>query len=250
MRRARWLASLAVTAVTAAALAACGGETFDVPPAADDAADALGDVSLDGAQPDTTPDATPDATVDATPDATDALPDTKDASGDAADATDSADATGDGGPTACAYGAAGACPAGYFCDAPGCSKGTCKPTPTGESQSRAPACGCDGVTYWNASVAARHEMSVLAGGECKAPKACGGFAGLTCPAGSTCNYRLPNKATCSVADYGGTCWAIPASCPPIVIGSQSRACGSASCTDECNLIKLQTPWYADSSCPV
>lgn len=141
------------------------------------------------------------------------------------------------------------CGPGMFCDALGCGDGHCKPVGTTEAQDRAPVCGCDGVTYWNLSVSASHGMAVQSSGVCSPAKTCGGIAGLPCPAGAACNYHLADKAECGASDLAGSCWAIPSTCPQILIGPTQHACQSSSCTDECNLIKLMTPWYDDPTCP-
>jgi hypothetical protein len=159
---------------------------------------------------------------------------------------------GTGGGTPCHWTIAGnTCAPGSYCDAPGCGDGTCAPLGVTEDQMRAPICGCDGVTYWNSSVAAKHGMPSQATGVCQPEKTCGGFANLMCPTpGASCNYHIGDKSVCGASDLGGTCWMVPAVCmPQLGFGPLTRACGSLSCTDECNLIKLQQPWYDDNTCP-
>ncbi len=127
--------------------------------------------------------------------------------------------------------------------------GTCQPKGSVESDQRDPVCGCDDVTHWNATIAAKRGMAVKSQGACNPGKTCGGFGNLQCPSGVSCNMVIPTKNECNIVDAGGTCWAMPLVCPPIVIGPNTRACASLSCTDECNLIKLTTPWYVDNTCP-
>lgn len=110
-------------------------------------------------------------------------------------------------------------------------------------------CGCDGVTYWNATVASTRGMPVSTTGECVGGKMCGGFANLKCPAMALCNGNLADKTACSASDLGGTCWAMPSMCPAIGIGPTQRACGAAMCAAECDLIKTGATWYEDKSCP-
>ena len=110
-------------------------------------------------------------------------------------------------------------------------------------------CGCDNVTYWNVSVAKKQGQAVASNAACAPSKTCGGFANLKCPGAASCAYLLADSSGCNIADGGGTCWAMPAVCPPIVIGSKTRACGAGKCGDECGLIKSSTSYYADSTCP-
>lgn len=150
----------------------------------------------------------------------------------------------------CQVAATNACGPNQYCKSSDCVKGVCAPTPTTETQERAPACGCDGVTYWNESVAAKNGMSVVGKGACTSPnaKTCRAMGG-TCPNGSRCNLRLPDKTGCPSLNPSGTCWQLPAECAKIAVGATTRACGSLTCTDECSLIKLMTPYYQDDSCP-
>jgi hypothetical protein len=118
-----------------------------------------------------------------------------------------------------------------------------------EGNLRNVVCGCDGLTYWNASVAGHQGMAVKSIGECSPGKTCGGIGGLQCPSGSFCNHRVKNSSGCNLSDAAGTCWVLPATCPSILIGPNTRACGSNTCTAECQLIKSEKTWYTDNSCP-
>lgn len=151
--------------------------------------------------------------------------------------------------TPCHWNKVDPCGPGMYCEALGCGDGMCRPLGQAETQDRAPVCGCDGVTYWNSFVAETHGMAIQASGACSPAKPCGGLAGLPCPEGAQCNYKLNDKSECNISDQGGTCWAIPSECSQIVVGPTQHACQSISCTDECNLIKLATPWYEDPTCP-
>lgn len=141
------------------------------------------------------------------------------------------------------------CGPGMYCDAAGCGDGFCKPAGAAEAQDRAPVCGCDGLSYWNQSVAASHGTAIQSSGACSPAKVCGTIHGYMCPAGAACNYKVADKDGCNVSDLGGECWVLPATCPQIVVGPTQHACDSLSCTDECNLIRLGTPWYDDPTCP-
>lgn len=142
------------------------------------------------------------------------------------------------------------CGAGNYCNAPNCMDGTCEPLGKVDEPAEKPVCGCDGNTYWNAELAAKKGASVASMGECAQPDSCGGFGGQQCDAGATCNYEVQNAVECGIADLGGVCWVIPDTCPMVAgFGPNTRACNSLSCTDKCNLIKLQTAWYVDNTCP-
>lgn len=116
-------------------------------------------------------------------------------------------------------------------------------------QTRAPQCGCDGVTYWNDTIAASHGMAVQSAGACALGKTCGGLVSLPCPPTTHCNYDVGTKGGCGIADASGVCWAVPQTCATIAIGPQTRACGAAVCTDECTLITQSSLWYPDNTCP-
>lgn len=137
-----------------------------------------------------------------------------------------------------------------FCDAPGCGAGTCEPVGpvANETPDEVPVCGCDGATYWNASVALSHGMAVQGSGECANSPICGGFGGIQCDAGLSCNYGGKSIQICNIADGTGVCWGLPATCPQIVIGPQTHACNGA-CQEKCALIKQGIAFYDDPTCP-
>jgi hypothetical protein len=118
-----------------------------------------------------------------------------------------------------------------------------------EKSTRSPQCGCDGVTYWNETVAAHHGMSIRGSG------ACGGvLPALVCTgagtcAGAKCNMHYAQKSSCNQAPQG-TCWMPPTTCP-VTVGSKTRACGAAIgvCSDDCPLIKSETAFFDDANCP-
>lgn len=142
------------------------------------------------------------------------------------------------------------CGAGNYCKSADCTAGTCAPLGTEDDPNPEPVCGCDGSTYWNAKLADKLGANVAATGKCANGDVCGGKMGAQCDAGATCNYEVASEAECNIADLPGVCWVIPSTCPPVTgFGPNTRACGSLSCTDQCNLIKLMTAWYVDNTCP-
>lgn len=157
-----------------------------------------------------------------------------------------------GGPLKCNWtpDGTGGCPEGSYCDAPDCITGVCVKRADATAQDRSPQCGCNGVTYWNATFAKKAGMAIRGAGACAlgTAKTCG--AGAPCPNGGSCNLQVPKKSECN-GGTTGSCWVLPATCPAVVVGGRSRPCGAAvlTCTDDCTAIKKQTQWYDDGSCP-
>lgn len=170
-------------------------------------------------------------------------------SGQGGSAVSSSASSSGTGSAPCTWAAVNPCGPGMYCDAPTCQQGTCVPTGKVETGDKAPVCGCNDVTYWNTSVAKKNGQAVATSAACAPGKTCGGFGGLQCPGAAACAYQLFDSSGCNIADNAGTCWEMPAVCPPVVIGSKTRACGAGKCDDECNLIKKSTSYYTDSTCP-
>lgn len=61
---------------------------------------------------------------------------------------------------------------------------------------------------------------------------CGGIAALQCPEGQACKYPA---GQCDVADAGGTCVAVPATCP--TQGPPVCGCNGTTYANECEIIK-------------
>ena len=114
---------------------------------------------------------------------------------------------------------------------------------------KAPVCGCDGLTYWNAATARARGMGIATRAACAKGVVCGGLIGADCPSDAICNYRVDSKDGCNVSDHQGSCWVMPATCADIVVGAKARACGDLVCGDECKLIKAGVTWYEDATCP-
>jgi hypothetical protein len=163
--------------------------------------------------------------------------------------TGGATSTGSGGPP-CTVGSTD-CGVGFYCDAPGCtSDGTCAPVAVAEDPVKAPVCGCDGMIYWNASIAAKNAVSVAHGGTCASVKPCGGFTDVPCPQGTVCSYQIPDVSLCKVKHPSGICWAMPTVCMPALgVAPTTRACKAAACADECEFIKSGASFYVDATCP-
>lgn len=129
-----------------------------------------------------------------------------------------------------------------------CTKGVCVQVPLGETNDLSPVCGCNGITYWNPSTAARAGVATKGTGACTTgAKSCGGIAGLPCPAPTFCNYEASDVVACNVSDFAGVCWGMPPFCP--LPGLGSRVCGTGKCTRPCEAIRAQERYYRDVSCP-
>jgi hypothetical protein len=111
------------------------------------------------------------------------------------------------------------CDEGSFCEFPigvcpgGETPGLCQDIPIICPLIYAPVCGCDGVTYENACLAASAEISIAHNGECDGGpiELCGGFAGLECS--NPDDFCLLPDGSCNVADEHGTCLTLPDECP-------------------------------------
>jgi hypothetical protein len=141
----------------------------------------------------------------------------------------------------------GGCDPGFYCNAPGCGAGFCapKPGPAQQQKDQALVCGCDGVTYWNESIAAYQGVAVQAMGACPAGSGIACSQAMPCPSGLRCNRKATSEPACS-ATPDGECWGVPIACDPI--GPQGHACSNMACATECTLIQSQNPWYA-GTCP-
>lgn len=142
------------------------------------------------------------------------------------------------------------CAAGLYCLAPGCKTGTCQPLggPSSTPPPLQPVCGCDGITYFDASTAAQAGQSLAYSEGCKVNEATACSEQTPCPAGTYCSRRVGNAGGCFMADKG-TCWALPSDCSE---GAKikGRQCFSPGiqCKGFCELLKEQKGYYIDSFC--
>lgn len=154
---------------------------------------------------------------------------------------------GSRGDTPCVWSQDGnSCGAGMYCFAPGCASGVCRPIAKEQPSITAPVCGCNGVTFLNAELAANRGMSVRGDGECKGVQAatCGGFGGIQCPLDATCSYLAQNELECNIVDASGTCWVLPPVCPLTGNLKPYRKCAAEDdCADQCALIRQGARYY-------
>ncbi len=133
------------------------------------------------------------------------------------------------------------CTGSEFCNAPGCGSGNCMPKVASPGTALNAVCGCDGLTYWNASQAAYHGMSAKSLGACSpsAGVVCDPIA-TPCAVGTYCSLELPNAAACGPTGVG-VCWVLPQQgCAGQPTGGKDCANG---CASKCSLIEQEMPWY-------
>jgi hypothetical protein len=139
------------------------------------------------------------------------------------------------------------CTAGKYCNAPGCGAGHCvsKPAPGMMSNAEDLVCGCDGVTYWNAHIAAENGSSVNMAGECPGGSGPSCTFESQCGPGLVCNSQVANLAACSPV-APGHCWGLPIECP--IDGPKAKACTTNTCEVQCSLIASNYAWFDDGTC--
>lgn len=156
----------------------------------------------------------------------------------------------DSGSGACVPGGKAAqCPTGSWCEpVTACSPttGTCKPKPT-LTNAVSPVCGCDNITYFNASLAAAANVGTKTSGICPTATALKCDENEKCPSGAVCNLNHANVA-CLDQQVDHTCWFIPSNCNPNDPKS-FRSCdsGGGQCITACNALKNEKNFYQPTS---
>ncbi|MEM9463351.1 MAG: hypothetical protein AAGF11_54925 [Myxococcota bacterium] len=125
------------------------------------------------------------------------------------------------------------CGANEFCDAADCdTTGVCTERPASTDVAYAPACGCNGVSYWNVQHANWLGVTAQAAANGCAELNC--FNDGDCPAGTQCTIDYgPGPGGCGGA-VEGQCYGIPAaaSCEGVLdgaVGFGSCASGPNNC---------------------
>ena len=141
------------------------------------------------------------------------------------------------------------CADGFYCQSANCMTGVCVAAPPSTEES--PVCGCDRLTYWNASIAAANGASVRATGTCANNIVCSANNPNTCPEPSICNLEETTPG-CNLVNPGGRCWVLPDTCPPLPAGTTAttRRCNSNNaCVSRCTLIMNGRTFFEDPTCP-
>jgi len=135
------------------------------------------------------------------------------------------------------------CSATEYCAASSCSEtGVCTPRPDDSSPVLSLACGCDGVTYWNAQYAQWLGVTTGENGLCPAANArrCDPDTGVGCSAGGEyCNAQWGRGGIgCGTTNAGTPTWSqcfnkpVDFSCPAEPDDNGAQFC-AGGCTNDC-----------------
>lgn len=105
-----------------------------------------------------------------------------------------------------------------------------------------PVCGCNGLSFWNASVAATYGTSVHHGGVCSQDEA------VTCSGQSDCDASGANcmlQATSCTTAPEGVCMVPHDSCE--LTSLKAKTCTNG-CEKVCKLISDSTPFNSPGGC--
>jgi hypothetical protein len=132
--------------------------------------------------------------------------------------------------------------------ATGCGVGTCAPRGNNQTADYDPVCGCDNITYWNASVAASVGVSVSRAGACTT-------GAVTCPQGTcpsaadgtqrSCANLKASVGSCAASNNTRLCWVVPSACPN---KPRVRTCLGGQCRSACETLRSGTAVYEDDNC--
>ncbi len=141
-----------------------------------------------------------------------------------------------------------------YCKVAACAAagGTCTARPEANGDPNA-VCGCDNVSYWNESTAARDfATNIKSAGACPPASAvrCTAGGAAKCEGTRACNLEVPSQNSCgTVASFLGTCWGVPfpANCAAPAVGY--AVCNQGNrCINPCNAIKDEKPFYSNAGC--
>lgn len=110
-------------------------------------------------------------------------------------------------------------------------------------------CGCDGVSYWNAALAASFGVSVnpIFPSACQGGAAKGCSNVVDCPSNRFCNYQTTAspQGVCAITTTG-TCWGLPNPCPTLANG-RAKECNTTQCKTFCEAVKAEKPWFEEDA---
>lgn len=118
-----------------------------------------------------------------------------------------------------------------YCLKPACgaSQGVCTDVVAG-----VPLCGCDGVTYYDGSLAIGAGRSIEGSGVCSGPGTVACQEGQ-CDDDLTCGRVVLRGDDCPIF-LPGVCWALPALCP-VNQPAPFNLCGTGKCTGLCDAVR-------------
>ncbi len=142
------------------------------------------------------------------------------------------------------------CNGGLYCDAGGCGAGTCQSVLNTAAQQPDydPVCGCDGIHYFNPTIAQSRGAAISHPGVCNNAEqlACDKVS-APCGAGLSCSVEVNTVGMCAPTLTAGVCWGVPVACG--AAQPMARGClAPGACANKCALIRGQNPWYEDLTC--
>jgi hypothetical protein len=128
--------------------------------------------------------------------------------------------------------------------------GICKPAAP-EADTQDVVCGCDGITYWNPTVAQNFGTTVAAKNSCPqggaGTKKCSGT--VACGGSKTkCQKQVANVAACVNLNTPGVCWRLPGTCPAVTNSTYHTCDVTNPCTSLCKAIEKEQTYFSGAAC--